>query len=131
MTDPMYRLRIAIANGEHCKLAQHQRIAQSARRYRPSWGEDDVYQEIACYLLHLQTNTKSGWDPARGKWSTWATLAMRGWLAKLKRATRPDDAPNPNPEGVEPATHDDPESLLSAEETRKYDLLAPIMAIFG
>ncbi len=83
--DPIYRLNIALANSEHTKLAMHLRIIQSARVYRPSWTHEDVTQEIAKYLLHLQKNTKSGWDPARGKWSTWASQAMIGWVSKLKR----------------------------------------------
>lgn len=140
------RLLTALARGEHTRLAHRAGIYRSARQYRPTWDHDDVTQEIAVYLLHLTERTNSGWDPARGAWSTWATMAMRGLASKWARSAPQHQPGDPidfgqqeetNPEGEytqqladNSTTGADPEVMLSTKEQARSHALGPISIFF-
>lgn len=117
-SDALYRLRVAICNGEVQRLAFAARVLHSARAYRPEWSHDDVVQELCAYLLHLQQNTNSGWDVARGKFSTWVTVAAKGWVCKLgRRQPEPVESDGGAPDRACPTG--DPEQQMVAAQTAR------------
>jgi len=120
LPDPAYRLQVAVLNREVYKLADRAGVLGSARKYRPEWTLQDVEQELIAYLLHLTKNTKSGWDPKRGAFSTWVTLAATGWVCKLGR--RKGDPASPGCADDDDAddwtdTAGTPEDQLEAKQT--------------
>ena len=126
LPDPAYRLQVAILNREVYRLADRAGVLSSARKYRPEWRADDVEQELIAYLLHLQKNTNSGWDPARGAFTTWVTMVSKGWVCKLGRRQ-----PEPLAEREEDSDPEDfaagnPESLLEAKQSARAEVLGPI-----
>jgi hypothetical protein len=133
MPDPAYRLQVAILNREIYRLADRAGILSSARKYRPEWRSEDVEQELIAYLLHLTKNTKSGWDPARGAFTTWVVLVSKGWVSKLGRRqpepTQPllDKEEESDPEDFEAGN---PESLLQAKQEARAEVLGPIGMFF-
>lgn len=128
--DPAYRLQVAILNREVYRLADRAGVLRSARKYRPEWRREDVEQELIAYLLHLTKNTKSGWDPARGAFSTWVTLAATGWVCKLgRRQPEPLDDQAENHEGGLCPTGNPEEQLQakqSAQEALRGELFASV-----
>ena len=126
--DPVYRLQVAILNREVSRLADRAGVLRSARKYRPEWRAEDVEQELIAYLLHLTKNTKSGWDPARGAFSTWVTLAATGWVSKLgRRQPEPlDDQAEDQEGGSCPAGS--PEEQLQAKQSAQEALRGELFA---
>lgn len=123
--DPAYRLQVAILNREVYRLADRAGVLRSARKYRPEWRLEDVEQELIAYLLHLTQNTKSGWNPARGAFSTWVTLASTGWVSKLGRR-------QPEPLDEQPEDQQDPagspEEQLQAKQSAREALRGELFA---
>jgi hypothetical protein len=126
LPDPAYRLQVAILNGEIPRLATKAGVLSSARKYRPEWTIEDAEQELIAYLLHLQKNTKSGWDPSRGAFTTWVTLVSKGWVCKLGR--RQPEPLEPPQEDCEPEDFQagNPESLLQAKQSAREEVLGPV-----
>ena len=127
--NPIERLSVAILRGEVHRLAHRAGVLQSARKYRPEWSREDVEQELIAYLLHLTQNTKCGWDPARGAFTTWVVLVSKGWVCKLGRRqpepTQPllgDTEEESDPEDLS----GNPESLLEAKQSARAEVLGPI-----
>lgn len=131
--NPIERLSVAILRGEVHRLAHRAGVLQSARKYRPEWSREDVEQELIAYLLHLTQNTKCGWDPARGAFTTWVVLVSKGWVSKLGRRqpepTQPllDKEEESDPEDFEAGN---PESLLQAKQEARAEVLGPIGMFF-
>jgi hypothetical protein len=123
--DPVYRLQVAILNREVSRLADRAGVLRSARRYRPEWRAEDVQQELIAYLLHLTKNTKSGWDPARGAFSTWVTLASTGWVSKLGRR-QPEPLDDQAEDQQDPAGS--PEDQLQAKQSAREALRGELFA---
>jgi hypothetical protein len=123
--DPVYRLQVAILNREVSRLADRAGVLRSARRYRPEWRAEDVEQELIAYLLHLTKNTKSGWDPARGAFSTWVTLASTGWVSKLGRR-QPEPLDDQAEDQQDPAGS--PEDQLQAKQSAREALRGELFA---
>ena len=130
LPDPAYRLQVAILNREVYRLADRAGVLSSARKYRPEWRAEDVEQELIAYLLHLTKNTKSGWNPERGAFSTWVTLAATGWVSKLgRRQPEPTEQAldadvgrdDPDPAGT-------PEDQLQAKQSAQEALLGDVFA---
>lgn len=123
--DPAYRLQVAILNREVYRLADRAGVLRSARKYRPEWRLEDVEQELIAYLLHLTQNTRSGWNPARGAFSTWVTLASTGWVSKLGRR-------QPEPLDEQPEDQKDPagspEEQLQAKQSAREALRGELFA---
>ena len=117
LPEPSYRLQVAVLNREIYRIADRSGILVSAKKYRPEWTLQDVEQELITYLLHLTKNTKSGWNPQRGAFTTWVTLAATGWVCKLGR--RKGDPASPGFEDVEDWTDTagTPEDQLEAKQT--------------
>jgi len=117
LPEPEYRLQVAILNREVYRLADRAGVFSSAKKYRPEWSFQDTEQELIAYLLHLTKNTKSGWNPKRGAFSTWVTLAATGWVCKLGR--RKSDPASPGCEDDEDWTDTSgtPEDQLEAKQT--------------
>lgn len=86
----LVRLQEALVSGEHIRLASSVGLYRAAAGLRLPWSDsrEAISQEVALYLWHLQTETNSGWDAARGAWSTWATLCLKGLLWKWQRQAR-------------------------------------------
>jgi hypothetical protein len=126
LPDPAYRLQVAILNGEIPRIAAKAGVLSSARKYRPEWRAEDAEQELIAYLLHLQQNTRSGWDPGRGAFTTWVTLVSKGWVCKLGR--RQPEPLEPPGEESEPEDFQagNPESLLQAKQSARAEVLGPI-----
>ena len=133
--DSDYRLQVAILNNEITRIAYKAGLIASAKKYRPEWSHEDVTQELTAYILHLQQNTNSGFDPTRSKFSTWVTMVTTGWVSKLGR--RQPEPTQPMPSSAE---HDfesiaepedkvsgNPESLLQAKQVA----VAEVMGIEG
>jgi hypothetical protein len=135
LPDPAYRLQVAILNNEIQRLADRAGVLSSARKYRPEWNREDVAQELIAYLLHLQQNTKSGWNPTRGAFSTWVTLAATGWVSKLGRRQPEPVEPN-QPDHAEGGGREDdatdpagtPEDQLEAKQSAQEALLGDVFA---
>lgn len=132
--DSDYRLQVAILNNEITRIAYKAGLIASAKKYRPEWSHEDVTQELTAYILHLQQNTNSGFDPTRSKFSTWITMVTTGWVCKLGR--RQPEPTQPMPAGADPESegvdHEDkasgnPESLLQAKQVA----VAEVMGIEG
>ena len=123
--DPVYRLQVAILNREVSRLADRAGVLRSARRYRPEWRAEDVQQELIAYLLHLTKNTKSGWDPARGAFSTRVTLASTGWVSKLGRR-QPEPLDDQAEDQQDPAGS--PEDQLQAKQSAREALRGELFA---
>ena len=123
--DPVYRRQVAILNREVPRLADRAGVLRSARRYRPEWRAEDVQQELIAYLLHLTKNTKSGWDPARGAFSTWVTLASTGWVSKLGRR-QPEPLDDQAEDQQDPAGS--PEDQLQAKQSAREALRGELFA---
>ena len=117
LPEPSYRLQVAVLNREIYRIADRAGILVSAKKYRPEWTLQDVEQELIAYLLHLTKNTTSGWDPKRGAFTTWVTLASTGWVCKLGR--RKGDPASPGCEDDEDWTDTSgtPEDQLEAKQT--------------
>jgi hypothetical protein len=136
--DPAYRLQVAILNGEIQRLAHRAGVLGSARRYRPEWNTEDAEQELIAYLLHLEKNTRSGWNPDRGAFSTWVTLAATGWVSKLgRRPPEPIEASQPDPEGAAEGDREatdpagSPEDQLQAKQSAQEALLGDVFAFLA
>ena len=140
LPDPNYRLQVAILNDEIQRLADRAGVLSSARKYRPEWGREDVVQELIAYLLHLTKNTNSGWNPARGAFTTWVTLASKGWVCKLGRRkpepTRPllargtpEEPGGREQEALDPAGT--PEDQLQAKQSAQEAVLGDVFAFLG
>lgn len=138
--DSDYRLQVAILNNEITRIAYKAGLIASAKKYRPEWSHEDVTQELTAYILHLQQNTNSGFDPTRSKFSTWVTMVTTGWVSKLGRRqpepTQPMCCPagaaagvDSESEGVDPEdkASGNPESLLQAKQVA----VAEVMGIEG
>ena len=140
--DSDYRLQVAILNNEITRIAYKAGLIASAKKYRPEWSHEDVTQELTAYILHLQQNTNSGFDPTRSKFSTWVTMVTTGWVSKLGRRQPEPTQPMPagRPAGADPgAQHEggiidpedkasgNPESLLQAKQVA----VAEVMGIEG
>ena len=131
LPDPAYRLQVAILNREVYRIADRAGVLSSARKYRPEWTREDVEQELTAYLLHLTKNTKSGWNPARGAFSTWVTLAATGWVGKLcRRQPEPLDA-QPEDQEDSPDPAGTPEDQLQAKQSAQEALLGDVFAFLS
>ena len=133
LPDPNYRLKVAILNGEIPRIAARAGVLSSARRYRPEWRSEDVEQELIAYLLHLQSNTNSGWDPARGAFTTWVTLVSKGWVCKLgrrkpepTRSSTPEEPDGQEQEALDPAGS--PEDQLQAKQSAQEAVLGDVFS---
>jgi hypothetical protein len=112
--DSDYRLQVAILNNEITRIAYKAGLIASAKKYRPEWSYEDVTQELTAYILHLQQNTNSGFDPTRSKFSTWVTMVTTGWVSKLgRRQPEPTQPLPPGPCGAGGGAAD-PESPCGA-----------------
>ncbi len=134
--DSDYRLQVAILNNEITRIAYKAGLVSSAKKYRPEWSHEDVTQELTAYILHLQQNTNSGFDPTRSKFSTWVTMVTTGWVSKLGRRQPEPTQPmcsaagvDSESEGVDPEdkASGNPESLLQAKQVA----VAEVMGIEG
>lgn len=135
--DSDYRLQVAILNNEITRIAYKAGLIASAKKYRPEWSYEDVTQELTAYILHLQQNTNSGFDPTRSKFSTWVTMVTTGWVSKLgRRQPEPTQPLPPGPAGADPESPEgggiidpedkasgNPESLLQAKQVAAAEVM--------
>jgi hypothetical protein len=122
MSEAEARLVKALNSGEHIKLGHKAKVYAAAKVLLPAShnSEEDVSQELAVYLWQVQTKTNSGWNPARGQWSTWAWRVMKGLIGKWNR--RKHMLIKEDPWAVEEEDYEIPveesgESLIIARET--------------